>query len=89
MKLTRLFKYAGEYKRALILCPVVMIGEVAMETTIPLMIAKLINEAIPHSRETGEISQVLLYGGLMILMALLSMGFGMMGGEGNIGGYYE
>ena len=79
MKLTRLFKYAGEYKRALILCPVVMIGEVAMETTIPLMIAKLINEAIPHSRETGEISQVLLYGGLMILMALLSMGFGMMG----------
>ncbi len=79
MKLTRLFKYAGEYKRELILCPVVMIGEVAMETTIPLMIAKLINEAIPHSRETGEISQVLLYGGLMILMALLSMSFGMMG----------
>lgn len=71
--------YAGKYKKFLILCPVAMIGEVAMETTIPLMTAKLINEAIPHSQETGEISQALLFGGLMVLMAFASMGFGMLG----------
>ena len=71
--------YAGKYKKYLLLCPLSMIGEVAMETTIPLMTAKLINEAIPNSQKTGEISQVLLYGGLMVLMALASMGFGMLG----------
>ena len=72
-------KYSGKYGRYLILCPIAMIGEVAMETIIPLMTATLINDAIPHSQETGEISQVLLYGGLMVLMALASMAFGMLG----------
>ena len=72
MKFTQILKtYAGEYKKYLYLCPAAMIGEVAMETTIPLMTAKLIDEAIPAK----DISQVLLYGGLMVLMALLSMGF--------------
>ena len=80
MKFTQMLKtYAGEYKKYLILCPVAMIGEVAMETTIHMMTANLINQAIPHSQETGEISQVLLYGGLMVLMALASMAFGMLG----------
>ena len=79
LKLLRLLQHAGQYRKHLILCPVAMIGEVAMETIIPMMIAKLINEAIPHSQQTGEVSQVLIYGGLMILMALCSMGFGMLG----------
>ena len=80
MKFTQILKtYAGEYKKYLYLCPVAMIGEVAMETTIPLMTANLIKYAIPHSQETGEISQVLLYGGLMVLMALASMAFGLLG----------
>jgi len=69
----RLLKYAGKYRKALLLCPLVMIGEVAMETTIPLMVAKLING------ESAEISQVLKYGGLTVLMALASLAFGMMG----------
>ncbi|MBO4926440.1 MAG: ABC transporter ATP-binding protein [Clostridia bacterium] len=69
----------GEYKKHLILCPVAMIGEVAMETTIPIMTATLIDKAIPHSQETGEISQVLLYGGIMLAMALISMVFGFLG----------
>lgn len=80
MKFTQILKnYAGPYKKQLILCPVAMIGEVAMETTIPMMTANLIKNAIPHSQETGEISQVLLYGGLMVLMALASMLFGVLG----------
>ena len=80
MKITKMLTtYAGKYKRFLILCPISMIGEVAMETTIPMMTANLIKYAIPHSQETGEISQVLLYGGLMVLMALASMCFGILG----------
>ena len=75
----RLLKYAGKYKWALMLCPIVMIGEVAMETYIPKMIQRLIDEAIPYSEQSGEISQVLVCGGLMILMALVSMCFGMAG----------
>ena len=75
----RLLKYAGKYKWALMLCPIVMIGEVAMETYIPKMIQRLIDEAIPDSEQSGEISQVLVCGGLMILMALVSMCFGMAG----------
>jgi ATP-binding cassette subfamily B protein len=71
--------YAGKYKKDLILCPVSMIGEVAMETTIPLMTANLIKYAIPESQKTGNISLVLLYGGIMVLMALASMCFGMLG----------
>ncbi|MBR4331321.1 MAG: ABC transporter ATP-binding protein [Clostridia bacterium] len=57
----------------------VMIGEVAMETYIPKLIQRLIDEAIPYSAQSGEMSQVLICGGLMILMALVSMGFGMAG----------
>ena len=87
MKATSLLRYTGKYKKPLILCPLVMIGEVTMETTIPLMIAKLIDEAIPHSEQTGDISQVLLYGGLMVLMALVSMAFGMAGSNlSSVGG---
>ena len=73
MKLTKLLRYAGEYKKYLLLCPLVMIGEVAMENLIPLMVAKLING------ESAEISQVLKYGGLTVLMALASLAFGMLG----------
>ncbi len=80
MKFPQILKtYSGKYKKYLILCPVSMIGEVAMETIIPMMTARLLNEAIPHSQETGEISQVLICGGLMVLMALASMAFGVLG----------
>ncbi|MBQ6257313.1 MAG: ABC transporter ATP-binding protein, partial [Clostridia bacterium] len=74
-----LLKYAGKYKWPLIFCPMVMIGEVAMETYIPKLIQRLIDEAIPNSAQSGEMSQVLICGGLMIAMALISMGFGMAG----------
>ena len=75
----RVISYAKEYAKYLVGCPLVMIGEVVMETIIPLMIAKLIDDAIPFAESTGDLSRVLLYGGLMVLMALASMGFGMAG----------
>ena len=79
MQITKLAKYTKGYRVPLLLCPVVMIGEVAMEVLIPTLIAKLIDVAIPHGAATGDLSQVLKYGGLMILAALCSMAFGMAG----------
>ncbi|MBQ4640353.1 MAG: ABC transporter ATP-binding protein [Clostridia bacterium] len=79
MQFFRLLKYAGKYKKYLILCPLVMIGEVVMEMLLPMLTATLIDEVIPQSAETGNLSRVLLYGGLMLLMSVISMGFGMAG----------
>jgi len=75
----RLLKYAGKYKKYLILCPLVMIGEVVMEMMLPTLTATLIDKIIPESAASGNISRVLLYGGLMLLMSMISMGFGMAG----------
>ena len=56
-----------------------MIGEVVMEMLLPTITAQLIDEAIPACEQSGNLSQVLALGGMMLLMALLSMGFGMAG----------
>ena len=79
MQFFRLLKYAGKYKKYLILCPLVMIGEVVMEMLLPMLTADLIDNVIPYSAETGNITRVLLYGGLMLVMSLISMLFGMAG----------
>ncbi len=79
MQFKRLLKYAGKYKKYLLLCPLVMIGEVVMEMLLPLITARLIDEAIPACKETGSIQQVLVLGLAMFFMALVSMAFGMAG----------
>ncbi len=72
----RLFHFAGNYKKYLILAPILIIGEVIMETFIPQLIARLIN-IISQSEETPiDMGELLLLGGQMVLMALLSLGFG-------------
>ena len=79
MQFKRLLKYAGKYRKYLLLCPLVMIGEVVMEMLLPLITARLIDEAIPACKETGSIQQVLVLGLAMFFMALVSMAFGMAG----------
>lgn len=79
MQFFRLLKFAGKYKKYLILCPVVMIGEVIMEMLLPTLSAQLIDKIIPESAQSGDLSRVLLFGALMLLIALVSMGFGMAG----------
>ncbi len=79
MQFFRLLKYAGKYKKYLILCPLVMIGEVVMEMLLPMLTADLIDNVIPYSAESGNITRVLAYGGLMLVMSLISMAFGMAG----------
>ena len=51
------------------LCPITMIGEVFLETVIPLIMAKIIDVGIAGK----DINYVLKTGGLMVLCALLSL----------------
>ena len=87
MQLVKLIaRFAGKYRWALILCPIVMIGEVVMEMLIPMEMTKLIDEAIPNAAQTG-LGPVIACGVTMIAMAIVSMGFGIAGSRlGAVGG---
>ena len=61
-----------EYKWATILAPVCMIGEVYMETKIPLVLAKVVDEGV----SVGNMGGVVSNGGLLVLYALISLLFG-------------
>lgn len=64
-----------EYKLPSILTPVFMVGEVIMETIIPIMMASIIDKGV----EVGDMSHIYKIGALMILTALVSLFFGLMG----------
>ena len=81
----KLLAHVGQYKRASILTPIMMIGEVLMETLIPFIMAALIDEGINATNTAGEIvgnvGIVVRYGLLMLLCAFISLFFGIMGGK--------
>lgn len=66
-----------QYKSASILAPVFTAGEVLMEVLIPFVTASIIDKGI----EAGNINQVYLYGGIMLVMAFLSLMFGVLAGR--------
>jgi ATP-binding cassette subfamily B protein len=66
-----LAKSIREYKKASILTPVFMCGEVSMEILIPLVMAKLID-----SLQNQSVPELMMYGGILILTAILSLTFG-------------
>lgn len=72
-----IFSKVGEYKKQAILAPVTIIGEVAMEVTIPFVTAKMIDNGI----KTGDLNYVAKMGVLMVFMALLSLFFGAISGR--------
>ena len=67
-----LFRCIREYKWPAILGPVCMIGEVYMETKIPLVLAQVVDMGV----EVSDMGAVVNYGLLLILYALLSLVFG-------------
>ena len=75
--LTTLLGQIKEYKKDTILTPVFTALEVLMEVLIPFIIASLIDKGI----EAGNMHNVLLYGGLMLLMAMFSLLFGVLAGR--------
>lgn len=72
-----IFSHIGNYKKQAILAPVTIIGEVAMEVTIPLVMAHIIDDGIRQ----GKVSYVTAMGGVMVLMALFSLIFGALSGR--------
>ena len=66
-----------EYKTSSILAPVFTGLEVLLEVLIPFVTAALIDNGI----EAGNIRQVYLYGGLMLIMAFLSLLCGVLAGR--------
>ncbi len=70
--LRQLLSYVGEYKKAAILTPLCMVGEVSMEILIPFLMSKIIDVGIAN----GDLPYVAKVGLLMIMMAICSLCFG-------------
>ena len=66
-----------EYKKPSIITPCFMVLEVAMEMIIPLLMASIIDDGV----EAGNLSHIFMIGGVMILVALVSLFSGIMGGR--------
>ncbi len=76
--LTKLLKCVGKYKLPAVLSPIFISLEVVMEIFIPLLMAKIIDVGIKGS---GGISYIIKVGGLMVLMSMLSLIFGVLSGK--------
>ena len=68
----KLASYVKQYKRSAFLTPLCAAGEVVMEVLIPLVMAELINQGI----EQSNMNALIKYGLLMMLLALVSLFFG-------------
>lgn len=72
-----LAKSIREYKRASIMTPILVSGEVVMECLIPFIIATLVNQV----KSGADLDSILKYGLILILMAGLSLMFGALAGS--------
>ena len=72
-----LYKQIGEYWKASLLTPIWTALEVVMDVLIPYVTASLIDKGI----NAGSMENVYLYGAVMIGMAFLSLGFGILAGR--------
>ena len=72
-----LFHQIGAYKKDSILTPIYAAAEVIMEILIPFVTAAIIDEGI----QAGNMQKVLQYGVIMIVLALLSLFFGIQAGR--------
>lgn len=66
-----------EFKKDSVLTPVFMIGEVIMETIIPLLMASIIDDGV----SAGNMNHIYLVGVLMVAAALASLTLGILGGQ--------
>lgn len=69
--------YIGAYKRVTVLTPILTALEVLMEVLIPFVVASLIDKGI----EAGSLRDVYLYGAIMLVIAFLSLLFGILAGR--------
>ena len=65
-----------EFKKASIATPIFMIGEVIMETVIPVLMSSIIDDGV----DKGDLNHIYVIGALMVLTALLGLACGIGGG---------
>lgn len=66
-----------QYKRSTLLTPLFTVLEVVMEVLIPFVTAAIIDKGI----NAGDVSKVYIYGGVMLIMAFMSLTFGVLAGK--------
>ena len=64
------------YKLPSILTPLCMIGEVIMEMIIPMLMASIVDKGV----NAGNMSHIYKVGAVMVVCAVLGLGFGLLGG---------
>lgn len=72
-----LFSHVREYKKYAIASPLLIIGEVAMEVLIPTIMALIISNGIKQN----DIGYIAKMGGVMVIMAIVSLIFGALAGR--------
>jgi ATP-binding cassette subfamily B multidrug efflux pump len=75
--LKKLLPCLGKYKWYAVLTPVTVIGEVLLEIYIPFLMSKIIDVGIKNA----DVNYVARTGGIMVLMALISLLFGALSGK--------
>ena len=75
--LKTLLKQLGKYRTAAILTPIFILLEVLLEVLIPYVTSWLIDRGI----NAGDLAGVYRYGGLMLLMAFMSLAMGILAGR--------
>ena len=70
-----------QYKKQAIATPAFMVGEVAMEALIPMIMAWLVDRGIGTDSQPGSMQNILLYGGALVVTACLSLFFGVTSGK--------
>ena len=76
--LKTLFRSVREYKRLSIITPILVFIEVIIECIIPLVISELVNRL--RADDGMEITDILKYGGVVVILAILSLTFGALAG---------
>ena len=75
--LKNVLKSVGEYKKETILSPITVALEVLLEVLIPYFMAVLIDKGI----NTGDMTEILKYGGLLVVLAMAALAFGALSGH--------
>ena len=75
--LKTILKHIGQYRKQAILTPILTACEVLMEILIPFVTAMIIDRGI----SAGNIGNIFLYGGIMLVLAFISLFFGVKAGQ--------
>lgn len=73
----RILQEVKEFKKASLLAPAFMVGEVVLEMVLPFLMAFIIDEGVGN----GDMNAVIKYGGIMLVAAFGSLFCGVMSGK--------